>query len=403
MKQLILLILTLLLICSSCSGQALSEGRVSSLNETTSINQGDLAAFLSQADMPENFTFDLSLDTVNTPRSARIYSGQEILFDVQTAKTHLLRREIVDTKNYAEGPWFETGDDTFREHLCVYDNAVSKGGLIYNVTVNSIHLPSKLSRVIVDEPGPKEAYGRTDSDLKKSDFQSGSDLDFRSFTEVTAALMQILQKTGFPDMEIAETYSLDLQTMETQYAIFKQELSRYISEEDTATMQEETGLVWSKDDECYLFILRQLIDQIPVMNQSWQGRGATSSPAGNPMPATRADAYWSKDGLIQLSAYNLYSLKESSEPQKLIPPDQAITVLLEDYSRSIITRPTWIKSVELCYVAEPGQDKALLTLIPAWIICVGEQITIIDGTEEMTDENYTFEVIHAIDGVKLSG
>ncbi|MDW7656185.1 MAG: hypothetical protein SCM11_03300 [Bacillota bacterium] len=364
------------------------------------IDGTELSIFLQTVALPDNLTVSFDPDNVKTVASARIYIAREQLFDVDNARQQLLRRAVIDSKEYAEGPWFETGDASLKEYLCVY-HGVIKGGLIYTLIRDGVWLTMKLTDVIVDEPGPEDyyGYGRFEYALKKSSFRSGADLPFMSFANTRTALMDLLHKSGFPEMEISETYSLDLETIKAQYEIFLAESSVLYPERE---MSDKT---WSESDTCYLFLMRQLIDQIPVSDQGWQGQGATSSPAGNPMPISRTTVYWTHDGLAAIRAYGLYELLESEPEKPLIGPVQALQVLLEDLCKIIISRPTWIESVELCYVSvQSKQDSESFTLLPAWVICLGEELETAwpDEQSPVTIKDYEYVVIDAITGSKLS-
>jgi hypothetical protein len=219
-----------------------------------------------------------------------------------------------------------------------------------------------------------------------------------SFTDARAALLDLLYQTGFPDMEISETYTLDLATIEAQYERFLEESAALYPD------REISQYAWSESDTCYLFLMRQLIDQIPVIDQSWQGQGATTSPAGDPMPAGCTTVYWTRDGLASIRSYSLYELLESEPETPLIGPTQALQTLLADLSQIIISRPTWLTSIELCYVSVPsGQDSESYTLLPAWVICLGEAQEIDwDDQSQATIKDYDYVVIDAISGRKLS-
>lgn len=411
---LLMLLLILLLSCSACtpqpsagdqkdpttitSGTSTADATTSTAKAgvTTSVEPegSDLARFLQSVSLPDRLTVSFDPDTVKTAASARRHTARKQLFDVETVKQHLLHRAVVDSRDYAEGPWFETGDASFKEYLCVY-HGVIQGGLTYSLVRDGVWLTTKLADVIVDEPGPDDhyGYGRYESALKKSCFLPEADLPFMNYADARAALLDLLQQTGFPEMEINETYTLDLATIEGQYQRFLEESAALYPE------REVSDYTWSETDTCYLFLMRQQIDQIPVLDQSWQGQGASTSPAGDPMPASRTQAYWTQDGLASVHAYSLYELLESGPEEPLIGPVQALQVLLADLSQNIITRPTWLASVELCYVSIPAnQNKDRFTLLPAWVFCLGEELTI-DGNDI---KDYAYVVINAISGRKLS-
>lgn len=410
--QLLFLVLALILLsCTACSSRPTGSDTANpttaasgteSVDVTTGTNADgpDLARFLQTVALPDKLTISFDPDTVETSAAARSYTARKQLFDVETVKQNLLRRAVIDSKLYAEGPWFETGDASFKEYLCVY-HGVIQGGLTYSLVRDGVWLTTKLADVIVDEPGPEDyyGYGQYEAALKKSRFRSETDLPFMNFADVRAALLDLLQQTGFPEMAISETYTLDLATIEEQYDRFLEESAVLYPE------REVSDYTWSETDTGYLFLMRQLIDQIPVLDQGWQGQGASTSPAGDPMPASRTRVYWTRDGMASIRAYSLYELLESGPEEPLIGPAQALQVLLADLSEIIISRPTWLASVELCYVSVPAsQSKDRFTLLPAWVFCLGEELTI-DGTDGQSREtliDYAYVVIDAISGRKLS-
>lgn len=396
MKKLILLLLVFLLLAgSACTNQP------TGTPPPTADTGQDLAAFMRQLELPANLTLAFDPDQVSTVPSAAAYSAHKILLDVATAQEVLLRREVVETQDYAEGPWFRTGDSRLAEYLCVY-RGVIQGGLTYTWVRDGSWLTTKLSHVICAEPGPddRSSIGPFQDACRKKAFPPAADLSFMDYADARTALLTKLQAIGFPDLEISETYTLDLETIRAQHGIYRAEARAAGLPEDVWPAR-----TWSEADTCYIFLCRQQIDGLPVFGLSWQGQAASTSAAGDPMPGSEMVAYWTQDGLASLRAYGWYECGEREPEQFLIGPVQALQAVLDDLDDVILSRPTWLASLELCYVSIPDrQDEDFFTLLPAWVIGIGEAWERPDNDERVAGPyiDYTYAVVDAVSGRKLS-
>ncbi|NLO83089.1 MAG: hypothetical protein GX094_08560, partial [Clostridiales bacterium] len=167
-KILVLLIcLASLISASACGKQQVNEGRLDEL----------------VVDLPDNFFIGFDASEVKSVDSAKVYKAVSLEFDADEVAKKLLKREIVSTKVYAVGPYFETGDETFKEHLYVFDGGKScgvdsgvVGGLSYSVVINGESLSAKLSKLISNEPGPPDSIAQEWGYNLKSDYASFADL-----------------------------------------------------------------------------------------------------------------------------------------------------------------------------------------------------------------------------------
>ncbi len=389
MKKTLILLLCLVLLTSApaCGKLQVNEERLEELLEIM-----DLGTFLQTVDLPDNFSIGFNAADVKSVDSAKIYKAVPLELDADEVAKKLLKREIVSTKVYAEGPQFETSDNELKEYLTVFDGGKSAGvdsgvvgGLNYSVIINGEWLDSKQGMVIAGDPGPPDSIAQKWGYNLKSDYASFADLSFMSYKDALAAVEELLYDTlGFPELEVAEAYSMDLETMLKHYELYK-----------AAGGKKE--ITFSKDDECYVFFFRQVIDGIPLANVRWQK--ITISRKIAPVPTVKV--YYTRDGVRRISAGGLYDIIEDGEDKPLISAAAALKKVIDDYSEVFLENQTRVIAMELCYVGVMAQDG--YELIPAWIFCIAEAIKVkdpVDGTENSYDL-YTYYVVNAITGDRI--
>jgi len=395
MKKTLILLLCLVLLTSApaCGKLQVNEERLEELLEIM-----DLGTFLQTVDLPDNFSIGFNAADVKSVDSAKIYKAVPLELDANEVAEKLLKREIVSTKVYAEGPWFETGDETFKEYLCVYDGGKSfgvdsgvVGGLVYSVVINGELIDSKQGMLIAGDPGPPDSIAQEWGYNLKSDYASFADLSFMTYKDALAAVEELLYDTlGFPELEVAEAYSMDLETMLKHYELYVESRSDFGGEK-----AEEITL--TKDDECYVFFFRQVIDGIPLANVRWQKVTIGMKVA----PAPSVKVYYTRDGVRGISAGGLYDIIEGGEDKPLISGAAALKKVIDDYSKVFLENQTRVIAMELCYVGVMAQDG--YELIPAWIFCIAEATKVkdpVDGTENSYD-SYSYYVVNAITGDRI--
>ncbi len=389
MKKTLILLLCLVLLtsASACGKLQVNKERLEELLEIM-----DLRTFLQTVDLPDNFSIGFDAADVKSVDSARIYKAVPLELDANEVAEKLLKRESVSTKVYAEGPYFETGDETFKEHLYVFDGGKSfgidsgvVGGLSYSVVINGERIRNKHGTVIRVAPGPPDDIiaQRWKYDLK-SDYASFADLSFMSYKDALAAVEELLYDTlGFPELEVAEAYSMDLETMLKHYELYK-----------AAGGKKE--ITFSKDDECYVFFFRQVIDGIPVVNIHWK-----DATFGETIPVTSVEVFYTKDGVRDIYAIDLLDIVEGGENKPLISAAKALQVVIDDYSEIILENETIVESMELCYVGVPVKNG--YELVPAWVFRIVETVKFTnqaDGNVYSYD-SYSYYVVNAITGDRI--
>lgn len=388
---LILLSIALLLLVSACQEEQVNRKFSENMN---------LESFIQSVALPENLTISFDPSEVRSISSAKTYTTKFLELDPDLVSKELLRGEIVEKMNYAEGPSIHAGDELFKEYLTVYDGGKSagidsgvNGGLSYIVDVNgSFNRPDIISTNV----GPPDISEQLRRSLRRSDYASSTDLSFSNYADALDSVKEKLHKIGVPDFELAESYSLDLETIQEHYAAYLKE------NQNSDEIQEYT---WTMNDEQYLFHFRQVIDSIPIINISWQwGQSITTNAVGYPMRETTVSATYTKDGIISIYASNLFdvSIAKVGEETSLLGAAEALQVLLSDYEDLILEEGTTVTSTELVYVSIPEKD--MYKLIPAWVFHIAKpQVWTGDNGDKGTPFNeYSQFVVDATTGHRIS-
>jgi len=373
----------------------------------------DLETFLQAVDLPENFSIGFDVSEVESVDFARVYKAVSLELDAGEVAKKLLKRPIIATEVYAQGPWFETGDEAFKEYLTVYDGGKSLGmdsgvvgGLSYSVLIGGKSISEKQAIFMGHDLSPSDNLWDRFKYTLKNDYASFADLSFMDHMDALAEVEKVLYDTlEFPELEIAEAYSMDYETMQKHYQLYTEAMSRYGIQPEKIT--------FSKDDECYAFFFRQVLDGIPVINVIWQGGMTINSAAGgsdsaikiaagNSMPYTNVSVYYDKNGVRSIRANDLYEVVESGEKKPLIGGAEALQVVIDHYSEILLASETIVQSMELCYVGVPSGDH--YQLIPAWVFCIMQAEERMNQTDGAGYPIYSYDyyVVDAITGEKIS-
>lgn len=359
-----------------------------------------LEQYLQQVKLPNNLEIAIDPETVVSAQEARIHEAGYWELDPETVSKHLLRGELVEMQPMAQGPWYHASGDTYDEYLNVYDNGKSfgieessAGGMSYVVYEKS---ETEKPFLIVNHPDPLTLSDQGRKSMAKSDYSSYADLTFKPYEEALAEVLEHMKQMGFPELAVSETYSMDVETQRKHYEYYVEERG----------IEPEFDLEdWTTADEKYIFHFRQMIDGIPVSNASWYwGRGTGTGPAGNWMQSTEINVVYMTDGFKDISAYNMYRIKEelASEAMPVVSPVHALRTMIDEYSDLIIEEKLTVTSMELVYVSIP-KGKETFELIPAWKITVAEPYESDHSDEDSIKYEYRQYVVHAITGEKISG
>ncbi|MCJ7840057.1 hypothetical protein MUB24_03845 [Lederbergia sp. NSJ-179] len=382
-----LLFLVLLIFTTACEDTK---------KEGNTIEKGseyaNLETALRSMELPDNFLIDFDPNEVQIVEAAKIHTTSFLEMDEKKVKKELIQGEIISTENNAHGLWIEAGDKEYKEYLTIYDGGEAlgvdsgvNGGIYYSAVIDW----NKLSMVVSTDPGFSDNNGEPYKE--KNDYQSFVNLSFKNYSEALTEVEELLSSIGFPDLEIAEAYSLDLDTILEHYNLYIDSGNsvdeEYIDDEE----------LWSVDDESYLFFFRQTVDDIPLVNINWQeGVRATGEAT-----ETSISVIYSKEGMI-ISADGLFNVLESGKKEPLISGTSALKKLLDFYSGYILEEETKVFSMELCYVGILRSDKNY-ELVPAWVFGIAKTSERTDpenGTKDSYD-SYSYYVINAITGERI--
>src|SRR5690625_3280428 len=202
----------------------------------------DLETYVETVELPEHFSIAFDPAEVESVDKASVHTASILEFDEQDRDTvidELVHGEIIDTKNYAEGPWLEADDNGVKEYLTIYDGGKSldmdsgvNGGLTYGIQIDGISLSSKMSIVIENSPGPPGNIAQEFGYDLKSDYGSSVNLSFLDYVDALSAVKEILYTVGLPELAVAEAYSLDLDTMLDHYDLYLDSRDYFGNEEE---------------------------------------------------------------------------------------------------------------------------------------------------------------------------
>ncbi|MEK4851501.1 hypothetical protein NST04_16770 [Paenibacillus sp. FSL H7-0756] len=394
-KQLSSLIISIILLLSITACKDSSD--------SNKLSEGvDLSTFLQTATLPNNLTIAFDVASVKDRSSAKTFKTGMLELDPDMVKRGLLLKEVVASELQAVGQWVQTGDNSFAEYLTVYDGGKAfgkkvdvNGGLSYTVQLNN--QKEKYPYVIAKTVGPPDMSEQLLKSKLRSDYASTADLSFMSYTDALTTVKKKLESIGFPPLILAETYSLDLDTMRKHYAL-------YLEENKNQDNLEQVS--FSKEDEAYEFHFLQQIDDIPFVPVPWEWKkGTANGPDGNIMKNSIISVTFTKNGIISLIAQNLFDIEGTKEAEEkpLIGAAAALEVLFSDYKELLLDEGTKIVSAELNYVSMP--DDQTYQLIPAWVFQIAKPVVWSDPNNQTTlpFEDYSKFVVNAITGDKISG
>ena len=390
------LVILLLLISLGCN-------KSNNRNDEQNI---DLEGFLKSVTLPERFSVEIDTHSIRTRDKASVYTANYLQLDPDTATEALLSGEIQSTQSIAQGLWFEAGSIQ-KEYLILFDGGKSfgvnsgvDGGISYTISpVEGRSLRDKLT-LVASPDGPTEAadvfemkYGYT----QLSRFDANTDLSFGSYRDALTSVTETLSTAGFPDMGISNSYSIDLETIGINFNLYMTALKDFNLDPDS----DVTDTNWSIEDECYILMFHQVIDDIPVVNVPWQMKGGTSA-AGNRMPYTFATVYYSMDGIISIYAVNMYESLVNEVEVDLINHVYAMRSLVDTYSELILDRDIRVVNMELNYVSIPSDIE--FRLVPAWVFTLAEDrnVSNVDNNSSgLMIREYNYYVFDATTGERI--
>lgn len=264
---------------------------------------------------------------------------------------------IFDNSNSAIGPQYRGVGG--KEVLNLYTEQV-KGGM--NYAYDSRMGDSPENHCLRKQHSWEYAYGDQISRLcgnEQMETGGGSDLNFMPHADVLAELERKMDACAFPERELLVDEAYTAGTLNKNRDIYNRAVKE-LGEVDKGMSLEILTDPYTEDDEFYYFEFRPVLDGIPFCNAPWP----RSTIGGGGIPQVKA--VYSREGLVSFSAYNLCQPGDAISTEPIIPPEEAVGVYVEEYSKAIHFENTEILNVELNYIIIV--DSKGLYARPAWIL-----------------------------------
>ena len=218
-------------------------------------------------------------------------------------------------------------------------------------------------------------------------YELNGDLDFMSREEGENQIVSLLADIGFEEKFdfLSTVYAMDYKTMEQEEYAMDME-----GNEDTSRYKE----VWTEEDNCYNYFLRQEIDGLPL----YYLYGGVFKELD--ICNVGVNAVYSKDGLQYIRIDKLFVVDDSVNPVPVsfLEIEELAQSVDEQYSMIISDADFVVHQMALYLMAEKASDETYYELFPVWILSM-EQIQDKQGEKVRTPLQ---SVIHAETGEVIS-
>ena len=218
-------------------------------------------------------------------------------------------------------------------------------------------------------------------------YELNGDLDFMSREEGENQIVSLLADIGFEEKFdfMSTVYAMDYKTMEQEEYAMDME-----GNEDTSRYKE----VWTEEDNCYNYFLRQEIDGLPL----YYLYGGVFKELD--ICNVGVNAVYSKDGLQYIRIDKLFVVDDSVNPVPVsfLEIEELAQSVDEQYSMIISDADFVVHQMALYLMAEKASDETYYELFPVWILSM-EQIQDKQGEKVRTPLQ---SVIHAETGEVIS-
>lgn len=218
-------------------------------------------------------------------------------------------------------------------------------------------------------------------------YELNGDLDFMSREEGENQIVSLLADIGFEEKFhfLSTVYAMDYKTMEQEEYDMDME-----GNEDTSRYKE----VWTEEDNCYNYFLRQEIDGLPL----YYLYGGVFKELD--ICNVGVNAVYSKDGLQYIRIDKLFVVDDSVNPVPVsfMEIEELAQSVDEQYSMMISDADFVVHQMALYLMAEKASDETYYELFPVWVLSM-EQIQDKQGEKVRTPLQ---SVIHAETGEVIS-
>ena len=373
LRALLPLMLCALLLASCREGSALGEIE---LPETLKVT----------AQLPEGY-----------PAEVTAYNLSWYEADERVAIDTFMHAEPQEREEQATGPIFRTYTESFIEHLNIYAG-VSHGGMDYGYYTPG---GADYSEVMKERDTLKHYLRRQqpweciNTDLTPRARGNGSmgeagqeNLGFMSYDDALGELEDRLAL--FPGHELIRGEAHTAGLLNQNRDIFNRNTTQWSS--DTVSKS------FTKDDEYYYFEFREVLDGIPFCNAQW-AESTFGESGGGSLPSIHA--IYNKDGLIELHAGSMVEPGEAISTEPIIPPEEALKVYVDEYSKAIHFENSEVISLELNYLILA--DSKGLYARPAWVLttAIEKKAGQGDSTSDFDYTDYGVTAVSTYSGVIL--
>lgn len=316
-------------------------------------------------DFLEQFPQTLRMETAvpeNYPNEVTSYAVDWFAVNENIAVKTLFQSDSPHRTEYAEGPQYSYSFGDTEEVLNIYSGVV-KGGIHYQLYTNGLKNDwlSELEGCMRTARPWEDATSSSYTNMKEYPYDT--DLDFLDRTSALSRAETILTECGITDVKVEYTESRSI------------DLMNYNREQYNAkTEGQNPELIWSepftKAQENYYFEFRRTLDDIPFANCNWP------RTSWNTATNTQISVIIGADGLLQLRMDGLFRVDDILYSDKIISPQDALQVYLDEYSKAIHFTNTEILRIELNYVVV--MDNQGMYAKPAWLLTT--------ATERKADE-----------------
>lgn len=218
--------------------------------------------------------------------------------------------------------------------------------------------------------------------LKSHPLPTG-ELAFMPAEDAASEVEKILQDIGIP-CKATHIFALDKETLQSGYDRSLNNAMQHADSENSVEdlMGIRTTSEWTEEHESYFMFLQPTYHDIPV---SMSGYYSTIQRAQ--MNGTYIYAIYSKDGLINLYAYNLFEILSAAEPQPLIDLSGAKAIVDSFYTIFDMD----VKYIRLEYLRDPIANYSpdeQFNLVPHWVFTTRTDFVDENGTvlfEDVSD------------------
>lgn len=190
-------------------------------------------------------------------------------------------------------------------------------------------------------------------DYNADKYSLTNELVFMTREDAFSKLESDLKQMGFDFEKEYSAYALDAETMEKE----EHHLAM-----DGGIATEEYKKQWTREDDCYYFVVRQKYGGLPI-HYAYSGVMTNYGPENAPV-----QAIFSKDGIMELNVDYIYEMSSDEMVQQMIGIKQVAEVAAKKYNSILGDNTYKISQIELVYIVDVAKQKGNYELKPAWIL-----------------------------------